>query len=352
MIWTTRYLTKTTVIARQLDPLDDALEDLRITGSVLLHETYASPWAIAVPDEARLRKILGVSADTRVLLFHFVRRGSFVLRMAGHDAVTVDAGEVAICPTGAGHRMSLGRGASTMAIESVLKGEATKKSPATTIDTTELVCGVFLAHAAPLNPMLGALPPVVKVATGDASFSPMLAGVAWMLAHEVDRQALGGFTAARVIELFCAESIRAYQRSAGSEHPGWFRGLADPRIAEALRRIHAVPSEPWSVETLAASVALSPSRFAARFREVVGRSVMNYVATWRANVACRLLRESKLALGEIAGRVGYESLPAFSRAFKLQIGQAPAAWRAERVASTRFAGSPRSGESSGRPQTR
>lgn len=312
----------------QVDPLDDALEDLRITGTVLLHETYATPWAIAVPEEVRLRTILGARADTRVLLFHFVRRGSFVLRMAEHDAVTVEAGEVAICATGEAHRMSRGRGGKAIAIEAVLKGQGAANPPPEGTDATELVCGVFLAHAAPLNPMLGALPPVMKVATGDAAFSPMLAGVAWMLAHEVDRDALGGFTAARVIELLCAESIRAFQRTAGAQHAGWFRGLADPRISEALRRIHAAPGNAWSVETLAEGVALSPSRFAARFRAVMGRSVMRYVATWRANLACRLLRESRLPLGEIAGRVGYESLPAFSRAFKLQLGQAPAAWRA------------------------
>jgi transcriptional regulator GlxA family with amidase domain len=166
----------------------------------------------------------------------------------------------------------------------------------------------------------------------------MLAGVAWMLAHQLDRDALGGFTAARVIELFCAEAIRAFQRTAGTENAGWFKGLADPRISEAIRRIHAEPAEPWAVESLASVVALSPSRFAARFREVMGRSVMSYVAAWRANVACRMLRESKLGLGEIAGRVGYESLPAFSRAFKAQMGQAPAAWRAARSRRSGYVG--------------
>ena len=106
--------------------------------------------------------------------------------------------------------------------------------------------------------------------------------------------------------------------------------LADPRVAESLRLIHASPAERWSVEILAGSVALSPSRYAARFRAAMGRSVMSYVAAWRANVACRLLRESTLNLGEIAGHVGYESLPAFSRAFKAQLGQSPTAWRAAR----------------------
>lgn len=336
MMRTTQSLPETTVDSQAADPLDDALADLRISGSVLLHEAYASPWAIAIPSEERLRQILEVGPQTRILLFHFVRSGSFTLQLAGQEAVTVESGDVAICPSGAEHRMSCGRKVPAVAIEALLRGglkQNLKHAAASdAVGTTELVCGVFYATTAPLNPLLAALPPVMKVATGDASFSPMLSGVAWMLAHEVDRKALGGFAAARVIELFCAESIRAFQRSAGTDHPGWFKGLADPRIAKAIRCIHGAPGEPWSVERLAAEAALSPSRFAARFKEAMGRSVMNYVATWRANVACRLLRETSLGLAEIAGRVGYASLPAFSRAFKAIVGQAPAAWRATRVA--------------------
>jgi AraC-like DNA-binding protein len=226
--------------------------------------------------------------------------------------------------------MSRGRGARATPIEAVLRGEGPASASREGADGTELVCGIFLVRAAPLNPLLGALPAVVRVATDDASFSPMLAGVAWMLAHEIDRGGLGRFAAARLVEMFSAEAIRAYHRTAGSARPGWFKGLADPRIAEAIRRVHETPSQDWSVDTLAGTVALSPSRFAARFRELTGQSAMNYVARWRANVACRMLRDTDLPLVEIAERVGYGSLPAFSRAFKAHLGQAPAAWRGAR----------------------
>jgi AraC-like DNA-binding protein len=315
----------------QPDPLDDALEDLRIQGSVLLHERYAAPWTIDIPDEARLRHalrdVLSADAHSRLLMFHFLRHGSFELQVAAGDAVRIDAADVAICTSGAAHTMLCGRGGAPTPIEALLRGDGPSPAALGTGDVTELVCGVFVLRAAPLNPMLGALPAVLKVATADASFSPMLASVASMLAHELDRGALGSFASARLLELFCAEAIRAYQRSEGKQNTGWFKGLSDERVSAAIRHIHAGPARSWSFDTLASTVALSPSRFAARFRELTGQSVMHYVARWRANVACRLLRDTDLPLTDIAARVGYESLPAFSRAFKAQVGEPPATWR-------------------------
>ena len=40
-----------------------------------------------------------------------------------------------------------------------------------------------------------------------------------------------------------------------------------------------------------------------------------------------LLRETTRGLGEIAGRVGYESEAAFNRAFRRNAGSPPARWR-------------------------
>lgn len=318
-------------MAPRCDPLDDALQDLRVAGSLLLHESYAAPWAIDIPEEHRLRSLLGIDAGMQIVLFHFVRRGSFDLHMPDGEVVTISAPHVAICSAGAPHRMTRGRGAKAVPIERVLAGRGPDRSEHPTGDETELVCGAFYLNASPLNPLLGALPRLMTVNTGDAAFSPMLAGVAWMLAHEIDCGTLSGFTIGRLLELFCAEAVRAYQREAGGQHPGWFKGLADPRIAGAIGRIHTEPGRAWTVDELADGAALSPSRFAARFKAATGISVMSYVSQWRANVACRLLRDASLSLAEIAQRVGYESQPAFTRAFRAHIGQPPAAWRSARL---------------------
>ncbi len=52
-----------------------------------------------------------------------------------------------------------------------------------------------------------------------------------------------------------------------------------------------------------------------------------YVAKWRMNVACRLLRETGGGLTEISSRVGYTDVASFSRAFKALVGQSPSSWR-------------------------
>src|SRR5262245_53859989 len=80
-----------------------------------------------------------------------------------------------------------------------------------------------------------------------------------------------------------------------------------------------------STNSRAASV--SRAVLAKRFVELVGESPMHYLAGWLIHLAKRLLRDGVLSVGEIAGRVGYESEAAFNRAFRRLAGLPPAAWR-------------------------
>ena len=308
------------------DPFDDALDDLRISGSVLLYEAYSPDWAIDVPNEAELRRLLGVGSHMRILPFHLVRRGGFDLSDTD-GTLRLDEPELSLVPGGQAHRLSVGRGARSVPLSEILSGNGPPTADPSSPGATEIVCGAFVVRGAPLNPLLGALPRMLKVTAGGQAATPALSGVAALLTAELSLRSGNSFTAHRLLEVLCAEAIRAFQASAVDHGPGWFRGLADPKIAEALRRIHTTPSTNWSVEALAKAVALSPSRFAARFRETIGDSVMGYVARWRMNVACRMLRETDVSLAEIASSVGYDGFPAFSRAFKAQVGAPPAEWR-------------------------
>jgi AraC-like DNA-binding protein len=78
---------------------------------------------------------------------------------------------------------------------------------------------------------------------------------------------------------------------------------------------------------LAREVGLSRSALAQRFTKLVGEPPMRYLAARDCNAAARRLAESRDAVARIAFEAGYESEAAFHRAFKRQLGLAPAAWR-------------------------
>lgn len=309
-----------------LMPFNDALEDLRVSGTLLLHERYAAPWAIDIPDEQTLRSAVGASRDVRVVPLHLVRYGAFDLSYDDGKPKRIETHEVAICPSGAPHRMSFGRRSKPLPLADVLKSKPGFACDASSENATELICGVFQLRAAPLNPLLASLPRILTVPTAGEGVDPMLGHAVAMLSLEVAKGSTS-FVAARMLEVFFAEALRAYGRVQGTERAGWFRGIEDPRIGVALAKLHEDPGAPWTVAALAEIVSMSPSRFAARFREVMGQSAMSYVSSWRMTVACKKLRETSDNLDRIANAVGYQDVASFSRAFKGLVGRSPSQYR-------------------------
>ena len=126
---------------------------------------------------------------------------------------------------------------------------------------------------------------------------------------------------ARLLEVLLIEAFRA--TTGPTAAPGLLRGLADERLAAALRRMHGEPTHPWTVGELAKEAALSRSTFFDRFRREVGVAPMEYLLGWRMAIAKDLLRGDSVSVGEIAQRVGYSSSSTFSVAFARQVGTSP-----------------------------
>ena len=328
---TPESFAETTDVGQVGGVLDDALGSLSVAGSLLLRETYAAPWAIAVPAAEPLRALLGQHDGVHVVAFHLVEFGHCELRPAKGEHVRLRAGEMAVCFGGGAHRVAVGNPARAQAVSALLAGEANARRPrgGRAEADTALLCGAFFLRRSVLSPLLAALPPVMHATLTRPGSLHNLAGVARLLTEEIDRAASGSrYVVERLLEVLCAEVIRAHLESVPARQAGWFRGLRDPVAGRALAAVHAEPGHAWSVERLARQVSMSPSRFAARFAACVGESPMAYVAKWRMNVACRKLESSHEGIDRIAGEVGYESVAAFNRAFKKHVGLPPAAWRA------------------------
>ena len=126
---------------------------------------------------------------------------------------------------------------------------------------------------------------------------------------------------ARLLEVLLIEALRGAGGTDAS--PGLVRGLADARLAHALRALHAAPARAWTVADLAREAALSRSAFFDRFSRTVGVAPMAYLLTWRMALAQDLLRRGAGSIAEVAERVGYSSASTFTVAFARHVGEPP-----------------------------
>lgn len=125
----------------------------------------------------------------------------------------------------------------------------------------------------------------------------------------------------RLVEVLLIEALRSAPGDGAP--PGLLRGLADARLAPAIRHMHGQLARPWTVAQLARTAALSRSAFFERFTRTVGLAPMEYLLALRMAVASELLRRQGLGIAEVAERVGYGSASTFSTAFSRYVGQPP-----------------------------
>jgi AraC-like DNA-binding protein len=83
------------------------------------------------------------------------------------------------------------------------------------------------------------------------------------------------------------------------------------------------------VDDVAREAGTSRTVLGERFNAVMGQAPMEYVTSWRMQLAADRLRNSDSSLASIAANVGYESEAAFNRAFKRVTGVTPGRWRDE-----------------------
>jgi transcriptional regulator GlxA family with amidase domain len=106
------------------------------------------------------------------------------------------------------------------------------------------------------------------------------------------------------------------------------------RLLRAKDRMDAAPHEEWPVRQLARVSGVSEAHFARSFKEAFGLPPHRYLLSRRIERATALLRDTDLAITEIAFQTGWNSLGTFGRTFRDVTGESPGELRArERAAS-------------------
>ncbi|MCX4903150.1 helix-turn-helix domain-containing protein [Streptomyces sp. NBC_00878] len=167
----------------------------------------------------------------------------------------------------------------------------------------------------------------------ESAFRRMLADARWTGEGpppedepEDGRVAVAHGTTARELALCSLESVVLLATATARGEPN--RSGLDVRIRQAEALIAADPGAPHTVESLAAGVSLSASRFAHLFTQQLGRSPMRALLAARLLHAARLLEATDLPVERVAAASGFSSPFHFNRVFRQRYGAPPGAYRA------------------------
>src|SRR3982751_49223 len=110
---------------------------------------------------------------------------------------------------------------------------------------------------------------------------------------------------------------------ADSQDPALLR-----RLLRAKDRMDAASHEEWPITRLASVSGVSEAHFARSFKQAFGLPPHRYLLTRRIERATALLRDTDLAVTDIAFQTGWNSLGTFSRIFRDITGESPSELRA------------------------
>jgi AraC-like DNA-binding protein len=301
------------IVDQSSEVLDEVLHGLRLVDSCYCRTELSAPWGLSM-------------AECQNITFHFVAAGRCWLESAeGRRELTV--GDLVLFPRGARHRL-LGDPdvPSAWLLELPLPDQqeaASYLSHGGGGEPALVLCG-GAAFDPPDQPLVNQLPDLMTLGDDGGWVGATLT----LMGLEAAEPRPGGETViTRLCDILIIRAVREWLATSPDAQHGWLGALRDPHISRALREIHDEPERPHTVASLAAIAHMSRAAFAARFTELAGVSPMAYVTRHRMRIATELLRDRRLTPSEVAHRVGYGSVAAFSRAYKRTTGVTPTAVR-------------------------
>ncbi len=295
------------------DPLTEVVSLLQPSAPLSKVVDGAGPWCVR-------------STEVDQAFYCLILDGAGRLVVDGHAPITLLRGDFVLVPPARSFTMSSVQPVASECIQTIpvelLDDDFRLGSRSSPADVR-----LALGHSGFGSPdaalLLSLLPQPVHVRS-----EKRLATLVQLVAEESrERRPAREVVLARLFEILLIEALRS---TAGTDaSPGLSRGLADRRLAVALRQMHEDPTRPWTLAEFADGAALSRSAFVERFSRAVGVAPMAYLLAWRMALAKKLLRAQEGSVAEVAQRVGYSSASTFSVAFTRHVGVRPARYGRE-----------------------
>jgi AraC-like DNA-binding protein len=315
-----------------MDALSEILHSVKLEGAVFHNAEFTAPWGFRSPHSCDLASFLGKNGK-HVIIYHLLTQGRArgEVEGSGHG-VDLGPGDIVVFPHGDPHIVSNGSPVCIVDNGKLLKevfaqGLALARGGGGG-ESTLFVCGYMGCDQELCKTFLGGLPPVFKVnIRNDAAGQWLENSIKFSAKQAGENHAGSDAVLARLSEALFVETLRRYMADLPDNQTGWLAGARDPAVGAALAHMHRSPEFSWTIASLAQKVGVSRSVLAERFRQYLGEPPMTYLARWRLQLGARMLTSSSHSVARISGDVGYESEPAFNRAFKREFGTPPARFR-------------------------
>ena len=258
-------------------------------------------------------------------MFHIVTAGSCLVEING-ATIILNTGDVLFITRACGHVVKGENNVHavdllSLPVNHVSEFYETLEIEMNNPDKTIILCGVVkISH--PSGAMLiNEMPDVIHVKRKEHMFNTVMDEIVQLMFKEANGEYLGGETViTRLADVLMIQAIRHWVDSSSEFHGQWLNALNDKKIGKAMACIHALPEKNWTVESLGKEVGMSRTAFANKFRELVSESPMNYLTSWRMNLAKLRIKNGEKVDLDFVESLGYQSESAFRRVFKKVIG--------------------------------
>jgi AraC-like DNA-binding protein len=315
-----------------MDVLSEVLKTVKLDGAFFYTGEFSAPWCFRSPASRTVAPYLSQDSG-HVIIFHLLTEGRGYAHLEGADRpVPLSAGDIVIFPHGDPHFMGNGSAVKAVDIAQELERIFSQGLKISRMggggETTKFICGYMACEPQLSRVFLGGLPPVLKINIRNDDSGQWLENSIRYSVGNADASRPGGEAViAKLSEVLFVEALRRYIALLPPEQTGWLAGVRDPEVGKALALMHRQPVHPWTIATLANEVGISRSVLAERFRRYLSQTPIAYLTRWRLQLGAQMLKSTSSGVAQIAAEVGYESEPAFNRAFKREFGLPPARFR-------------------------
>lgn len=286
--------------------INDFLRRIHLGSEVYYVGQLCDAWHMSTP---------GGDATT----FHLVCNGEAWVHMPGQpQPVKMLAGDIAFFPRDAAHAFSGQPHIPDTAFDYNNPAHLDQNAPG-----TGLICGHLKLPEHIRRLLLASFPDFMLIHPDRSPIGRQIRGLIEMMTEEATLNDLG---VTAILDHLSDTLFLYIIRYTLHVNPGLsplLAALSDEHLRLAISGFIENPAESWSVERMAKLACQSRSAFSERFTTLVKMPPMEFVATWRMQLAVGWLADGQANMLDVALRCGYESEAAFRKAFKRITGVTP-----------------------------